>query len=631
MNRLSATHIAPERAAVVRISPAALLARLAAGVRPNGADDAYAVACAEHQLWSDLCLVAEGSEQPLRLQRCIRVQTQRAAHLALKAALVAATGAVPEYGCAPTRDIEMLMRGEGGGSELWQDILERALTMPMPESYGYDLADVAICFDDARQFARSYPIERPLIVVGVRSGGSYLAPYWAAGLSLQTGVPPCWTTLRPLGGSGQREGYHGSELQRLIRRCQSLATRGEIVIVDDQPDSGRTVDQLANALAPWAFGLWFASVGKVSRLSGAGRRSPPPARQPLKLRPRPLLWQLLLEEDHSRFLETLAETLPSACLSSAAEVVIRCPTLEQRYGRPHAWLPWNHPSLRQGARRLINPKKTPLTVLDRAGQPMLHLRFVGEGLFGLAEFQRVQRLGIRDDEAWFADGYRVATHIPGLRPLREALARASPVEATALLARCAKALCCCAEQPLAVLEGRLPGAIRVGERIGALLGRLRERTGVVLDLPPVLAWLPEFVVPAFGASRQLVLSSLRYAWGHWHWQVMPDGALRRFHLEANWGGPSWPELEVAAFLLEHRLGPASLHGLRGDTALGLQEEVLAASLPVAALLLLEGHCRELSQVSRDGGVLLRDDLSALWQALALYTDFITTNCMGEHT
>jgi hypothetical protein len=46
--------------------------------------------------------------------------------------------------------------------------------------------------------------------------------------------------------------------------------------------------------------------------------------------------------------------------------------------------------------------------------------------------------------------------------------------------------------------------------------------------------------------------------------------------------------------------------------------------------LLEGHCRELSQVSRDGGVLLRDDLSALWQALALYTDFITTNCMGEH-
>ena len=111
MNRLSATHIAPESAAVVRIRPAALLARLAAGVRPNRADDAYAVACAEHQLWSDLCLVAEGSDQPLRLQRRIRVQTQRAAHLALMAALVAATGAVPEYGCAPTRDIEMLMRG----------------------------------------------------------------------------------------------------------------------------------------------------------------------------------------------------------------------------------------------------------------------------------------------------------------------------------------------------------------------------------------------------------------------------------------------------------------------------------------------------------------------------------------
>ncbi|WP_189535867.1 hypothetical protein [Paludibacterium paludis] len=591
----------------VRIVPAALVAALADA---SGSGDDYLAACALLQVWSDLQLLAEGSGQPDPVRRRARAATARAA----QAAFDAACGRP----LAPARSARagIVLRGR---LDAWQDMLERALMVPMPECCGYDLGDTAVCLDDAVRFARGLPRGRRVVVVGIRGGGAFLAPRWAAGLARASGRAPPWVTLRPLGAASLRGGYHPFELDAVRRLCVAQPDTPDIVIVDDQPDTGGTVDLLAQALKPWADRIWAASIGKVSLWHGPGRWTRVQERAVLAPRPRPALWQLLREEDRPAFLSVLCEALPQAA-DGAAGVSIRCPSLERRYGRETAWLPWNDPALSHHRRRLINPRKTPLLVTGDDGRPLLHLRFIGEGAFGAAEFRRVQALAAAQGEAWFLDGYRIAAHQPGLRPLSGILAEADAVSRRTWLARCAALLRDSRDRPLARV-GECAGDLRVGERAGAVLASLRARIGGVLPPPP--SWLPALRLPVFAGSREPVRGALTHAFGDWHWQARPDGTLRRFHLEANWGGVSWPELDAASFLLAHRLGPEALEAMIAGGALeASRRDSIALSMPVAAWLWLDGCRRDLRQISPDGAALWREDLSSLWSVLSQYTDLI---------
>lgn len=626
----------------ILLHPAAMLARLTAAGESTTAEDNYASACALAQIWSDIYLIAEASSQP----GSVRLRARSGATHAARAALAAAFEPVASAAPSPPAGLAIPSARAGRSSAMtsmiklhghldpWLDMLERILTLPMPECYGYDLGDSTICIDDARQFVCRHGHNRPIVVVGIRSGGSFLAPRWVAGLILATGQRVPWFTLRPLGAAAQRQGYHQTELAQLQRLCQTLPSRPQIVLVDDQPDSGNTVKQLAHVIAPMAEGLWFASIGRVRRLKTHSVWITEQSRSTLRRRDRPALWQLLRPEDHARFLATLAESLPCAAVQTASMLTIRCPTQQRRYGDQKAWLPWNHPQLLHAARRLVNPHKTPLVIWDDMGQPLLHLRFVGAGPFGLAEFQRVQQMAAEPVRAWFIDGYRIAAHIPATRPLRERLAHASQPEINRLLERCAEVLQRTTDHdPRAQIIGT-PARRTPGKALCAALAQLGTQIGVTLALPTSLAWIATATIPAFGPQNQPIHSSLCYAHGDWHWQVTPDGKVHRFHLEATWGGVSWQELETAVFVLEHRLSPANLTTLLKYTGSASAQTLatVSASLPAATGLLIDSWRRTLRQVSPAGKAQFLEDLSSLWDVLGQYTDLFAqaTDRGGQH-
>ncbi|MDX6687267.1 MAG: hypothetical protein QOF86_3395, partial [Baekduia sp.] len=99
--------------------------------------------------------------------------------------------------------------------------------------------------DDVREltarFARFAPARRrPLLVLGVRTSGSYLAPLTGAFLRARGYADVTVLTLRP--GRRQRAGQR--------RAMQAVARRGGLALVcDDPPGSGRTVAGVADLLA----------------------------------------------------------------------------------------------------------------------------------------------------------------------------------------------------------------------------------------------------------------------------------------------------------------------------------------------------------------------------------------------
>ena len=257
---------------------------------------------------------------------------------------------------------------------------------------------------------------------------------------------------------------------------------------------------------------------------------------------------------------------------------------------------------------------------DADGRPLLHLRFIGEGAFGLAEFTRVQSFSMPTSRAWFLDGYRIVPHLPDLRPLRDVLANSSREDAKAWLAKSMAILRATESPPIATVSG-CAGDTQVGEHICQTLQNLQTRIGGLFPEPPV--WLPNLSAPMFSGSRKTIRSALSHAFGYWHWQVGANGTLHRFHLEANWGGLSWPELEIAAFLLEHRLGPEVLAAMIVSGVVeSTQEKAVIASLPAATQLWLQGCLRELRQLTPTGAALWREDLFSLWAVLSQYSDLL---------
>lgn len=584
----------PVRALTLTVDPERVLGPLrAAAAAAGGARDVYFAACAEAQFWADGLLAARraGDRIAIRAAHAARAEADAGADRAA-AALIAGRDLPDPDSIPPERvrtPLTIAWPVDAGPAPL-----DKLVAPPLPECCGYNLADIEVVIADAAWLARR--CRSRMVVAGIRGGGSVLAPLWAAALRA-CGVEARWTSARPLDEPSVRDGYDPGELAEL--RALLAAARAELLVVDDLPDTGETVTGFANALAADAERVWLAAVGRVQLLAPRDGRTTARV-APALLRREVPLWALLLEKDHPALLDRLADRL-GATLPDRARLVFRCPTLEARYGRKAPWLPWNHPALVDQPRRLINPRKTPLTIVDAAGAPAWHLRFIGEGPWGLAEHARLSaREG--DGAARFIDGFRVMPHRPGLVALAERLAGADAAERRALLERAADVLA-------AIIDGArvASGAAGPARPVAALRTRLAllARRFDLPDLPALADGMPE---PAPDADLRVLHTSLRYAHGAWHWQVDASGTIHRFQQETSWGGVSHPALEVASFAMEQGLGAA-------ETALvsarcGLEGAAVAGSAAAAMLLAADAVWRGVRQTDPAGLARLRDDLAA---------------------
>ncbi|AHF79350.1 putative, antibiotic synthase (plasmid) [Sodalis praecaptivus] len=598
----------------VDITPAALVERLRQAECQLGGDG-YLCACALYQIWCDLSLLAEASHQPLALRRQIRCAMNHAQLNVMSIACGHNASSTP----ASYPSLTLTLQGQMAP---WLELLTRILSTPLPECYGYDLGDTEVCMADAGRFAREQADGHPLVIVGIRSGGSIVAPRWVAGVAKTTQSTPPWLTVRPLRQQDTSCRYHPAELATLLRLCDALPDRPNLLIVDDKPDTGRTVSALVSVLADKVNGLWFASIGHVSKIAAPEVWTTQFSHSPLVARERRPLWQLLLAQDHAAFLATLAAALPeTASVGAGARVVIHCPALEKRYGTGEAWLPWNAPAMARSRLRRINPRKTPLLITDPSGNPLMHLRFIGENAYGLAEFGRLKQVCAASAQAAFMDGYHITQHLHGLRPLRALLAHANGSERRRWLLQSRHSIENISHPPLARVAGQR-SRVPIGEMLNRLWQRLQTRMGQE-PAPALPSWLCSLTIPPFGGSLRPIRSSLRYAWGEWHWQGDAEAGLHRFHQNANWGDVSWPELEIAAFLLVHHLPFETLHLMDDDKHYAPPTvDIVAASLPAAACVILSGINREVRQFSARGKARLREDLSLLAQQLIRYRENI---------
>lgn len=554
--------------------------------------------------------------------------------------------------------------------------VEKAISAPMPECCGYDIADLDLIAADAARLVEAIGADRPVLLVAVRSGGAYFAPLWRAALD-DLGVSRSrWCSVRPwptlsenessapdalrapdrFGATGAIETTPATGLTCMPGMPDADAwlhgqPRPVVVVLDDQPDTGATMARVAAGLRAPDRELWFASVGKLWRDEAGQRRLAHAAPAWIGGGTR-RLWECLMPPDHGRLLERLSRLPGLARLPSDAAPRWHCPRDEVRYGDARPWLPWNHPVVLTGRRPLVNPRKTPLAIAAADRRPLLHLRFIGEGVFGEAEFQRVQALqpGRR---AWFIDGYGVTADIGPTTPLAERLRTCDGATRAALLDQCADLLSALMRDAIAETPSGEHGASHPGRMSGAdgMSGtraavRMAGTGGMrddIADAPPMFRtgeaplgietrWpafarqladrglsLPEtgealhaFLarpVRRLGETGLALRTSLRHACGAWHWQIDAQARVHRFQLEANWGRISWPELEVAACLLALRLSAAD--GRRLAARCGLAWPAVRDTLPLAAATLGEAMLRGTRAFGVGGRARFMDDLRSL--------------------
>ena len=117
----------------------------------------------------------------------------------------------------------------------------------------------ADCARLADRFARRWPERgRPLVVVGVRTSGSYLAPLTAACLRQEAFPSVEVMTMRPGRGLGRRE-------SRMLARVANAG--GKVLLCDDPPETGAALAAAATAVD--RAGRWAEPpVLLISRLAG---------------------------------------------------------------------------------------------------------------------------------------------------------------------------------------------------------------------------------------------------------------------------------------------------------------------------------------------------------------------------
>jgi hypothetical protein len=154
----------------------------------------YLVACATVQFWADLlavCKLIDSSK--VRAVEQIEAALRRAeieADHAAQALLGQVTAEAPPSHCAASVWVPV-----SGDSP--PELLSKPLHLPMPECCGYDLADLDVIADDGERLTAEVGVDRPVLIVGIRTGGAYLAPLWK-GVLTRLGVTDAhWCTVRP--------------------------------------------------------------------------------------------------------------------------------------------------------------------------------------------------------------------------------------------------------------------------------------------------------------------------------------------------------------------------------------------------------------------------------------------------
>lgn len=584
-------------AGMIRIDIRQALGRLRAAAG-QGNLDRYLVACAAVQFWADLLATRQsGGDLMVTTTDQIEGELRRAEGEADHAA----QSLLGHVVAAPAMNNDVAFACIQFGEDSRPALLSKLLHLPMPECCGYDLVDLELIVGDGERLTEQVGIGRPMLVVGIRTGGTYLAPLWKAALTGLGVTDAHWCTVRPETGHEAFDGLATGQAW-LERRVAPV-----VVVVDDRPDTGGTMERVAAVLRAPGIELWFSSVGKLWR-GPAGHPAPTPAPVPvMRDRRYPRLWECLLVNEHPTFIARLRGVPGLHALPDHVQLEFRCPQGEARYGLGRPWLPWNDLQVLNGRRPLVNPRKTPLAVCGPDRRALLHLRFVGEGVFGKAEFQRVLEMGSARP-AWFIDGYVVSVDIGAARPFRKQFHGASPSLRADLLSQAANWLSVLTHQAVACTHNS-GAAMALGPRWSAIVDAMRERCDPLLKVPKPLGAFLSRPVPWLGRTGKAIRSSLRYACGGWHWQVDEQGRIHRFQLEANWGDVSFPELEVAAFSLENRLTLADARHLA--SLCGLAYSSVRETLPLAALTIAEARVRSVRTLSDGGRLALCQDFRQL--------------------
>nr|CAG38706.1 putative lividomycin production gene [Streptomyces lividus] len=595
-------------------------------VRDGGTEARYACACFVEQILADTaaCRAAPAAAHTL-------LDEVRQACLALATAVATGPGQEVPHPSAAFLQYAMLSAvaqttalwraGAARGDATAEALLRHATDWKTPECYAYDLADLSPVHGQATAWLRETAPRGPVFVVGVRTGGSYLAPLWAAAVAARGCQAAAWTTLRPLRRAGRAE-LVPAETDRLPSELPPGTT---IVAVDDQPDTGNTARAVRDALIrrfPAARDIVFASPGRVYHLDDGGLR-PVVETSPVHTAP-PRLWQSLAPADADRLTaRARAHGILPTDGTRYRPAPFRGP-FQERYGPSAGSGPNTDGVPAEPGPRRISPRNRPFSLVPDAGEDgAYHFRFVGTGPHGGAGARTLAALGeFLPPVRHHLDGYLVTAHEPGLLPLGHALAgpsgpwRRRALEAVVRYWRGLEVLGGLGEVDRAVVHDPR-------DRLDTALRRLRERLSG--PLPVDGAWLDRHLPrrAALGGIHGRVLrTSLPYSHQSWHWRVkVPAGAhepvaVRRFGLDWVWGGVGSLESEIASFVVENRLDGACLDELRAALA---DDPLLDAALELAGEALwwnVKSWLRRCPAPDAGAARRIREDLDAMARYVA---------------
>jgi len=600
MNKLSAKRLKKmQPSARFSVNLAKLVAQIDSAAVED-VQDIYLVACAKVQIFSDLlaadiqgCMFDECVE--LKLQKCLELAARKA-DLAAKMMLGSEPAEYDSDACPSGIDIICTCVSA-------LNVLTKVLRVPMPECCGYDLANLAQIVDDVERLTATVSLDHSFLIVGVLTGGAYIAPLWKAALVNLGATDVHWCMVRPSSGLASVAGLDSA--RELLKQKRSPL----IVIVDDRPDTGGTVSLVAEKINMPNIELWFSSVGNLRRLSPLNLNYLSVSVCIKKHTHRRRLWQSLLPSEHDQFFDRLRNADGITLIPEQAQLLLRCPQGELSYGSGCAWLPWNDCRVQTGRRPLVNPRKTPLEIVLPEGSKLLHLRFIGEYAFGRAEFSRIQRQ-CPTREAWLVDGYVITADIGISKSFISLYETEVEKVRDDLLQQAARWLVL----PLSNCTGYAHNGrliLSLGARWVSVARKIRERLGIDIKkiLPKAIQIFLVRPVPWPGAQGGLFPSSIRYSSGSWHWQVDLSGRLHRFQLEANWGDISFLELEVSVFILENHLAIDDSQKL--TILCGLEWSSVLDSLPLAILIIIESRVSSVRLPSDNGCLLFKRDLLRL--------------------
>ncbi|HEU5375266.1 MAG TPA: hypothetical protein VFV38_07495 [Ktedonobacteraceae bacterium] len=491
----------------------------------------------------------------------------------------------------------------------------------VPECSGYDLCDVEVCAADARHWLQDVAqTDQPPLLIGIRTGGVYYAPFWAAHCQQHYGQNVSFHTLRPFHGPQDELLYLAEELATLPA---SIASERPIILIDDQPDSGQTVLALARQLEEHyqrALCIRVAAPGRYFLRQDtslhASRDTLPLATQ----RPR-RVWQSLDPAHERDLLARLAEQgVPLTRPYSHLRIKPMIQPFASRYQNDHLWQPWSHPDLQQHQPRRINPRKSPFVIEDVVTQqPLWHGKFIGQDVFGEHEFHVLQNFAsLQPQPAYYVDGYVITAYEHGLHAFKDVYHASSEARQQTL---CRDA---CGYWNILQHTRKIPGPLTgYAQPLRAAFQHSLQRLSPLLPDRALIApeWIAKHVPemqPETRGHEIYVHSALPYSHFFWHWQVQDsDGSykLRRFHNDANWGGTGRLSLEVASFLLENHIVPRHARLICQNIEQVQDEAAFFASvldqLPAALLLALRAYGRRRRFLSTAGIEQMRADILAL--------------------